>query len=55
MRKFKGKKSPATWLYAGGGGCEAKKDDELAMSVSFRGLVNYLEAYREYLEEHGDE
>lgn len=39
------------WLANGGGGNECAIEDKKAMSVSWSGLVYFLEAYEKYLSE----
>ena len=41
------------WLLDGGGGFEGGVDDLRAMSLSAEGLIDFLSAYQEYLEENG--
>jgi len=41
------------WLLDGGGGCEGSVDDLRAMTVTIEGLIDFLAAYQEHLEENG--
>lgn len=39
------------WLYQGGGGLEIERGDEKSLSVTFEGLVGFLESYAKQIRE----